>query len=310
MYRRIATFICAAAALWIPSFVHAFAISPATLDLSASRGETVERTISVINNGAAEQTYYLGTMAFVPDETSGTPQFLSSDDDRSGLAGWIAFPVREIAIPAGTKVDVPFVITVPGDVQSGTYYAAVTVSTAPSEVVASNGATIEAKMAALVFLTVEGETVEKSAIVDFVSPDDGMVVAHEVSYAFRVQNQGNVAVVPIANIVVTDLFGRAVFTKDANVEGGRVLPGTTRTFSGELAERPGGFLETIRTQWSLFAIGPMTATLVIDGVDDPNGSEIRYWMFPWQLVVTVVGSIVLAWLVWRGLTRGRAPTGA
>lgn len=303
MYRRIATFICAAAALWIPSFVRAFAVSPATLDLSASRGVTVEQTISVINNGAAEQTYYLGTMSFVPDETSGTPQFLSSDDDRSGLAGWIAFPVREVAIPAGTKVDVPFVVTVPDDVASGTYYAAVTVSTAPSEVVASNGATIEAKMAVLVFLTVEGETVEKAAVVDFVSPDDGVVVAHEVSYAFRVQNQGNVAIVPAAEIVVTDALGRVVFTKDANVEDSRVLPGTTRTFSGELAGRPSGFFSTVRAQWSMFGIGPMTATLAIGGVDDPDGSEIRYWMFPWQLIVTVIGAILLAWLVWRGIMK-------
>lgn len=303
MYRRIALLICAAAVLWMPTFARAFAVSPATLDLSASRGETVEQTVSVINNGAAEQTYYLWTMPFVPDETSGAPQFLSSDEDRSGLAGWIVFPVREVAVPAGTKVDVPFVVTVPGDTESGTYYAAVTVSTAPSEVVASNGASIEAKLAVLVFLTVEGETVEKAAIVDFVSPDEGLVVVHDVSYAFRIQNQGNVSVVPAAEIVVTDVFGRVVFAMDGNPEGGRVLPGTTRTYFGELAERPSGFLDTVAAQWSLFAVGPVTATLVVDGIDSADGPAIHYWMFPWQMIVTVVGAIVLAWLVWRGIKR-------
>lgn len=309
MYRRIALIICLAVALWMPSFANAFAVSPATLDLSASRGETVEQTISVINNGTAEQTYYLGTISFVPDETSGAPRFLSGDSDRSGLAGWIHFPVREVTVPSSTKVDVPFVVTIPADAESGTLYAAVTVSVAPSDVVASNGATIEAKTAVLVFMTVEGESIEKAATVDFVSSDGGLVVAHDVSYAFRVQNQGNVSVVPSAMIVVTDLFGRVVFAKDANPEDGRVLPGTTRTYSGELVERPSGFLGAIATQWSLFAIGPMTATLSIDGTDSADSPAIHYWMFPWQILVTVIGAIVFAWLALRGLARSRSGIG-
>lgn len=306
MYRRIALLLCAAAVLWIPSFVSAFAVSPATLDLSASRGETVQQTVSVINNGAAEQTYYFGTMSFVPDETSGIPQFLSSDNDRSGLAGWIVFPVSNVAIPAGTKVDVPFEVTVPGDVESGTYYAAVTVSTAPSEIVASNGATIEAKTAVLVFLTVEGETVSKFALLDFTSPDEGGMESRlYVPYAFRVQNQGNVAFVPDATITLTDMFGRVVTRTNANGELARVLPETTRTFEGVLAGGPDGFWSVVRQQVSLFAIGPVTATLDLRAGDQAETTSFSFWMFPWQLIVTAAGAVLLAWLVWRGITRRR-----
>ena len=120
MYLRFLLFICAVAVLSMPSFAHAFVVSPTTVDLSASRGGTVEQTITVINNAAAEQTFYLGTLPFVPSETSGAPQFLSNDDDRSGLSAWIHFPVNEIAIPTNTRVDVPYSVVIPVDISSGT----------------------------------------------------------------------------------------------------------------------------------------------------------------------------------------------
>lgn len=303
MYRRISLLICAAAVLWIPSFARAFAVSPATLDLSASRGEAVEQTVSVINNGAAEQTYYLGTMSFVPDETSGAPQFLSNDDDRSGLAGWIVFPIREVVIPAGTKVDVPFVVTVPDDTESGTYYAAVTVSTAPSEVVASNGATIEAKMAVLVFLTVEGETVERGRLLDFTSEVAGGVgTTMAIPYQYRIQNQGNVSLSPTVTIMVRDAVGRMVLTVDGNPDGGRILPGTTRTFEGTLTTRADGFFQTVAQQVSLFAVGPVEVTLA-PSLQGEQSTSFTVWVIPWQLIVSVVGVVALAWLVWRGIRR-------
>jgi hypothetical protein len=305
MLRSKTVILCLAAALWMPSYAGAYAVSPTSLDMDARRGEAVEETVAIINNGAAEQTYYLGTMAFVPDETSGVPQFIQNSEDRFGMSGWISFPISELSIPAWTKVDVPFVVTVPNDAPSGTHYAAVTVSTAPSEVVESNGATLEAKTAILAFLTVAGETVEKAVALDFVSPDES-VTAHDVSYAYRVQNQGNVSVIPNARIVATDLFGRTVVDKDANPTGARVLPGTTRTFTGEIAESPSGFFQAASAQWSTFAVGPVTMRLVVENVDTSGLPPVRYLMFPWQLATVAVGGVALTALAARGLRR-RAP---
>jgi len=302
---RFAIIFCAAAMLWMPSFVHALAVSPATIDLSSSKGETVQQTISVINNDAADQKYFFGTISFVPDVTTGDPQFLSSDADQSELSKWIDFPVGEVVVPARTMVDVPFVVSVPMNAASGTYYAAVTVSIAPSEIVASNGASIEAKTAVLIFLTIEGENVEKMALLDFVSPDEGVTAFHALSYVYRLQNQGNVLVKPKASIIVQDFLGRTIFVADANPGSGRVLPGTTRTFAGELSDWPHGFVESVKSQVSLFAIGPVTATLQIEGIDS-NGPAIHYWMFPWQMIVTMVGCAAIIWCVWHGIRVLRA----
>lgn len=292
--------------MWIPCAASAFGVSPATLDLSGARGETIDATFTVINSSTAEQTYYLSTLAFGPNESSGAPEFIPYDVDHSGMPEWIAFPHAVVSIEANAKADVPFRVSIPAGAASGSYYAAVTVSTAPSEIVATNGATVEAKTAVLVFLTVEGETIEKAAVLDFVTPDGPITTIHELSYAFRVQNQGNVVVVPTASIVVTDLFGRTVFTKDANAAGGRVLPGTTRTFTDELIEKPSGFFPTVRKQWFLFAIGPMTATLVVDGADIADGPALHYWIVPWQLLSCIAVGLILLKLIWNGLTRRKA----
>ena len=296
--------LCAVALLWIPMGVSAFGVSPASLDFLGQRGQTLSETFTVINPGAAEQTYYLGTLKFVPSDTSGIPSFVPYDTDHSGLAEWIRFPHEAVVVPGNSSAEVPFEIAIPSDIESGSYYAAATVSATPSEIVAANGASVSAKTAVLIFLTVEGETNRVAVLSGFVSPDaPGLLVAHSVSYAAQVQNQGNVTVVPNASIVVTDVLGRVVFTKAVNEEKGRVLPGTTRTFYGELAPWPASFLDAVRQEWSLFAVGPVKATFVMDGTDPADGPAIHYWMFPWQLLVCGTTVLLVPLLILYGLFR-------
>lgn len=305
MSRLLIILICSAILVWIPQSVYAFAVSPASIDMYGARNEVVERTVTVVNTSIAEQTYYLATMKFAAGTSSGSPEFIPYETDHSGLPEWISFPVKTVTVPARTKVDVPFTITIPSATESGSHFAAITVSTTPSEVVASNGASIEAKTAVLLFLTVSGETVEKLALLDFVTPDGPVMATHGVSYSFRLQNQGNVVVKPTASIAVTDIFGRTVFVKDANSESGRVLPASTRTFSGELVAVPDGFVETIKQQLAYLAIGPMTATLTVEYGVDVQTMSIRYWSVPWQLLVCFVGASLILILCWKGVRSGR-----
>lgn len=309
MLRRLLPFLCAVVLLWMPSRALAFAIAPATLDLSGQRGETIEDTIAVINNGSAEQTYYLGTLKFVPGESS-TPSFIPFETDHSGLPEWIAFPVKTVTIPAGTKVDVPFTVTIPQDAASGTAYGAITVSTSPSDVVATNGATIEAKMASLLFVTVGGETVDKLALLDFASSGDAdgpFDLARQ--FVFRVQNQGNVASVPSGAVTLTDSLGRRVATQPINEDGGRILPMTTRSFSGSIGPNPHGFVETVRSQIANFAIGPMNATLTISTGTQTITRSFSYWTFPLHLFLTAAMAVVILLALSKLLSRGRERLG-
>ena len=161
-----------------------------------------------------------------------------------------------------------------------------TVSDAPSEIVATNGASINAKTAMLIFLTVEGETVSQAAILDLTRSSSN-IWQRPVSISWRVQNQGNVFLKPQGELVVRDLFGRTVGSYNANSDYGRVLPSATRRFDIMLSQSP---------TW--VALGPMSASLTITDADGQNqrSESIQFWYIPWQ---ALVGFILILLIIAR-----------
>ena len=298
--KRLLLTIFSVALVLMPGHVNAAAIAPSVIEVSAARGEVVNQVIQVINVGATEQKYYLGVMKFEPKDDTGTPRFLSYEDDHDGLPLWINFPVKQVTVPANTKVDVPFQIVLPDDIASGGYYGAVTVSQAPSEVVATNGAVVEAKTASLVLLTVEGETVEKAALLDFSTE----VGAATLAYEYRIQNQGNVHVLPEGMVQVKNLLGMTAFDADANSGNGRVLPSSTRHYKGGAGEQ-GGYLERAMWQIRHLAVGPMSAELSLTyGNSEELMAETSGWFpMPWEGISAMITGAIVLILMGRGLRK-------
>ena len=284
----------------LPHSMHAAAVSPAMIDLEGARGEAVTSTFAVINTQATDQTYYLDTLSFQAKDESGEPKFLT-EDTTNNLSQWVSFPVEHIVVPAKSKVDVPFSVQIPADVSSGSYQTAITVSSAPAEVVATNGAIIEAKTATLVFLLIKGETTKKVALLDFVSGGKWIQSDLHQTFTYRMQNQGNVYAIPTGKIVLKDVFGRQLKIVDANETKQRVLPATTRSFQ-TTDQKPIGFLDVLRDQANYFSIGPVTATLSVnfgDGFDSIQETT-QFWYVPYPLILTVllfVGLMVIGYQI-------------
>lgn len=300
--------MCAAVLVLMPGVSQALSVAPAIIELSGSRGEVIETSITLINTSTAEQIYYLGTLKFIPREESGAPQFIPKEIDHSGLPEWIAPFSDAVRVPARSKADVPITIAIPSDVNSGGHYAAVTVSEAPSQIVATNGARIQATTAVLLLLTVEGEATQKAALLDFTSPMAGVVSdTTYASFEYRLQNQGNVHISPVGNVTLSGLFGQTISMANANSEDGRILPGATRTYKGEVGEEAEGFMQKATTQLSQLAIGPVTATLDVEYGESGETvqSQFRFWVFPWQLLVSLTVLVIALVLIIRGLTAGK-----
>ncbi len=280
---------CFAAFVLMAGTAQAASLAPSLQEFEASRGEVVEASVKVINTEAAEQIYYMGTLKFKASDEASSPEFIPYDEDHKGLPEWISFPVMEIRVPARSSVDVPFKITVPLDAVSGGHYAAVTVSSAPSEIVATNGAIVESKTASLVLLSVKGETRISAVLVDFTSKMFGNVVSSfNGTYQYRVQNQGNVHIQPQGTIRFTDVLGRNLLTVDANEAQSRVLPASTRTF-----------LVEIRDRRALFALGPMKAELRLGYGGGADLVEVQtLWLFSFSMgaaILVLMGFIAVAY---------------
>lgn len=291
--------------LLIPSGTSAFGLVPASIELTASRGETIEASITILNTQDADTEYFLGLMGFQPKDDSGSPEFFTPIDGVSGLTDWIVFESGSVIVPALSSAEVPFKVVVPDDIAAQSYFAAITVSPAPSDVVATNGAIIEAKTASLLFLTVEGETVERLELLDFTSTN-GFSDLPFRTYTYRIQNQGNVHLSPTGFIRLTGLFGQTISNVDANPEEGRVLPDSTRTFEVTQENALSTWYDTVAFQLSHLAIGPVTATLDLTyGESGTIQSSLSFWLFPWQLMVTLLGLLIVLCILYRFLQRRR-----
>lgn len=287
------TSICTLTLLLSPLFAKAATIAPSVVELDSFPGEVVESTITVFNTGASEQTYFLDLLAFEPNGQDGTPLFTPFNTSQNEFLSWIDFPVREVSVPAVSKVDVPFSVVIPDDVPAGSYYGAITVSTAPTDVVSSNGATIEAKTAVLVFLTVGGETIEKLELLDFTLERSD--ASHPFGlFSYRLQNQGNVHLTPKGEIRIRGIFGQTVRILDANQTEGRVLPDSTRTFTVSYEQVEGNWIARAGDQLRHLAFGPMTAELSLDyGSDNTIEASWSLWAIPYELINLLLVIVVI-----------------
>lgn len=263
-----------------PFAAHAFSVSPAILELRGNRGETIQSKVSIFNTENREKTYFFRRISFTAkDEQSGVPQFIPVDISESHLANWISFQSNSISVPARTNREALFSVTIPSDISSGGYQAAILVSDAPHEAVSSSGATLQADIAMLVFLTVEGQNFVKADLVDFTSDKGRLALSARGKFSYRVQNQGNVFIQPEGAVVVKDVFGRVLTSTDANPARGRVLAGTTRKFEGQFGAEGN----------RMWAIGPVTAELTLNyGGEKILKDKIIFWMISPEFLVAIL----------------------
>jgi hypothetical protein len=304
MKRLLITSICSFILLLTGFSAQAATLSPSLIEISGDRDQVLQSEFSILNTGTSDQDYYIDLLSFVPSKESGTPQFMSVvEEEESTLTSWIKFDVAQVTVPAHTAVDLPFQVIIPDDIASGGYYAAITVSNAPADVVASNGAIIEAKTAILVLLTVEGETIEEIVLLDahFEQTQGSLPTG---TFSYRLQNQGNVHVAPEGTVVIRNMFGQMVGSVDANPLDGRVLPSTTRSYKVEIGKETGGFLSSALFQLSQFSFGTMVAQLQLEyGDKEIIQSQIQFVIVPWELISIIIGIGVLLSIIYLSSKR-------
>lgn len=304
--RRVLFIFIALFLIWIPTqYALAFAVAPNSLEISGNRGETIAQKFSLVNTKDNDQTFYLDVIKFTASDESGSPKFIPFEQDHNNLPEWISFKNKSVTVPSRSWAEINFTISIPQDIASGGYYAAITVSESPSEVVASNGATIQVKTAILLFLTVNGETVEQAGLLDFSVTPTTWTDQLVGKFNYRIQNQGNVHLTPTGTITFKDIFGRTIITVDANPEQSRALPNTTRLFEGTFGNKEIGFFSVIENQITNLTIGPISANLetIYGGSNQKIEATTTFWLIPWQLLLTVVGLILILLIVSRVLAK-------
>lgn len=202
-------------------------ISPTSLKLEADPGEQVGGTFTVINPGDQEVDF----RTYVRDFSIRNEEY---EKDFEPIEGALS-PVEWFQVDATTGTlgpreqrELTYSINVPQDAVPRGYYAVIFAETATPEIDATGVARIK-RVGSLVYLTVNGGSVEKGSVVSLAI--DRWQRDRPVQTVLRVQNEGNVHFDVANSLRLKDVFGRTISQTETS---GTILPATIRKFTPEL----------------------------------------------------------------------------
>ncbi|WP_203833924.1 WxL protein peptidoglycan domain-containing protein [Actinoplanes campanulatus] len=273
----------------------------------AAPGERLTDYVGITNLTARPMTFTVyGTDAYNTED--GSFALLPAAQKATDVGSWIALGATGYTVPANTRLDVPFAITVPADATPGDHAGGVIASIAEETTNAQGRKVlVDRRVAARVYLTVAGATAPTLKI-DTVrleytastNPADGGVM----TIRYLVRNTGNVRLGGTGSVRVNGPFGWRLAGTEA-MEIPELLPGG----SVAVTERILGVQPTVRLTAEV-ALEPASFDRKLPVIT--RGTSV--WAWPWALIALLaVGILYLAFrLVRRGLSRRRLknrPTG-
>lgn len=324
---RVLSLLVALIALFTVSSVHAqsngLGVSPRK-DFTVQPGKTVTDTL-YINNLSLNQDLQVNIrlVDFAAANETGTPALQLAENAPQtpwSLKPFVKVPTS-VRIAAGKSANIPITVTIPATQGAGSYYSAIEYTAQNPET--KEKVNISASTASLVFLTVPGETNEKLKLKQFGAYESNergeghfksfFLGTTPKEFAYRLQNEGNIAEQPSGSLIVKNMFGRTVKeVEDANPKKQLVLIGQTRRIqvciksSVLTSKAPSGGQEAQQTVCDDPGLlpGRYTAQIALYyGLNGNNSQEIlastSFWYIPWwSVIASAVLLLLLAGLVW------------
>lgn len=170
------------ALLIAPSFVSAYSISrvevenkkdfvvgPGKIEVFANPGETIKKTISVINRTNRRATYSVVTEDFIGSDRKDAPVvLLGNDKSPFSFKDGLVPEVKQFTLNFAEKIDLPVTIKIPENAQPGGFYSSVIIASEPTpSAVEQTGARSISRVGVLFFVRVNGEVKEEGKVGDF-----------------------------------------------------------------------------------------------------------------------------------------------
>ena len=268
----------------VSSPVYNFGIDP---------GGSAQDIVKLRNVGEQTQTFYPEVLDFKALNETGTPQFILSQESENytySLASWVKMSKEGITLKPNESAALNFTINVPKDAEAGGRYAGILFGTSPPQA-SGNQIAISNKVGSLILVRINGDAKEEANLKEFTTPKN-FYEYPPVDFVVRVENTGNVHVIPKGTIEVKNWFGATVATADVNSKNGSVLPGSIRKYdkaTDSLTWQPKGL-----------SIGKYTANLRL-AYGGATGKQIvgslSFWVIPWKLLLILLLALIIFILV-------------
>jgi hypothetical protein len=305
--RGIATIIAvlAALALWLPSSPvaaqtpngsAALSVSPPTSSIDVAAGQVLKKKISLDNISDLTRTVTVETHNFSANGEDGEAR-LTEEEGSYSLRQWIKVnPPTATLAPHGHQ-DFEVTITVPNNAAPGGHFGALVFSPAAGGAGSGASLSVVSQVSSLILLRVPGDANEAASIHSLnacttaeteksrCEKSKKFFTGKDLSFTTRVQNSGNVQVMPQGTVTVRNMFGKKV--AEIPVTGANVLPESIRRFE---------------SKWSAgnpFGQYKITTDLKYGTEEQTLSKSTTIWIVPVNTILMVLaGLFVIFFLGW------------
>ncbi len=261
-------------------------ITPLKYDISANPGQTVEKTITIINPNEGPLSVVAEFQDFRVIEESGenTIQWLPPDiENPYKMIDWIIIDRSPIRLGSKGEATIPFKIRIPRNAGVGGHYAALFFKAELESAAGGIGAV--PRVGALILLNVQGDVSKAGELLDFKAPF--LVNKGPVKFETIFKNIGTAHYQITANVDIKNIFGRKT---TVNSQEKFVYPGTERTVEAEWnKKRPIGIFSAKVT--------------VIDGEGKEYSQSKWFIGFPLKPLLIALGAVIVLYYAFRLLRR-------
>lgn len=187
-------------------------------------GSVVEDSLVVTNHGDHETTLQVyAADAFTTAQ--GALDLRRTDERSTGVGAWTVVGTREVVVPAGRSVEVPFTLTVPADAEPGDHAGGVVTSLLSTR---ADGVGVDRRLGARVHLRVDGDVVPAAGLgAGAVFDPRGLGLSGTVDVEVDVVNTGNARLAGPVAVTVAGPFGWG--EREARLDVPELLPGERAT---------------------------------------------------------------------------------
>jgi len=267
-------------------------VSPVRSDISVKPGESKTVEVTVTNLTKADISIQPYENDFIAKGEDGTPALILNDNQYAPTHSLKRFmlPLGGFTVPAGKAKAVKVTISVPPTAQPGGYFGAIRF--APASPADGGQVNLNASVASLMLLTVQGPMTEKLNVTDYSVQQNGKSGTYfqnpnNLAFSFRFEDKGSVQEAPFGNISVKN-GDKVIYSHEFNNKSPRevVLPDSARRWTVPLKD--------IGT----FGYYTVEGTLTYGSKNETVNISQSFWVIPFAVIIGgIVGLLALIGLI-------------
>ena len=261
----------------------AFEISPVKSLLTIDPGASQTIIVKIKNTEKNNLTFKLNVLGMMQDE-NGLPIFSRGTDVAEN---WVYPENNSADIKSGETKAINFIIKIPVDAVSGSYYLGLAVEPVLKK---NDQASLTTRLVSLLTLQVKG-TVQESVLIEKWESLSGIGNKKNLKFDLNLKNNGTIEVMMRGTAAIRNWRGEEIFSEPI-VLGNKFLAGSKRVLHPEIILKNGIGLP-----------GLYSAQIKINyGLTNQTVSAIAYvWYFPrWSKIILGIIILILVFLIfWR-----------